>query len=206
MSLRRNFSLPTFCSRYLEHRNKVNREMGQCPQLASLVFRGRVKQEATAPKFRSSSDADSLRSDPSSRPCAIGCRKAIRIWLLNPRCRDELGGLEGSHSPGTVAAGDLLEAPEEPRRSSWTSTARMTSRMGSRSSAFTTAIIASTCIIRCCYSMATGDLVCALLRPGNQSRPRGGGSQTGGGPDAPGSGIRCSDRSASRQWLCVRVL
>ena len=58
----------------------------------------------------------------------------------------------------------------------------------------------------------TGDLVCALLRPGNQgaaahavavlkrvvARMR------------PGSGIRCSDRSASRQWLCdagtVRVL
>ena len=58
----------------------------------------------------------------------------------------------------------------------------------------------------------TGDLVCALLRPGNQGAAAhgGGGSQTGGGPDAPGSGIRCSDRSASRQWLCdagtVRVL
>ena len=94
-----------------------------------------------------------------------------------------------------------------PRRSSWTSTARMTSRMGSRSSAFTTAIIASTCIIRCCYSMArraTGMCATAARQPGG-GRPRGG-LQTGGGPDAPGSGIRCSDRSRADSGFATPAL
>ena len=81
----------------------------------------------------------------------------------------------------------------------------MTSRMGSRSSAFTTAIIASTCIIRCCYSMARRAIwYVRYCGPFNQgaaahavavlkrvvARMR----------QVLGSDVR--DRTASRQWLC----
>ena len=38
--------------------------------------------------YEDCNDATACARIPSSRPCVIGCRKAIRIWLLNPRCRD----------------------------------------------------------------------------------------------------------------------
>ena len=38
--------------------------------------------------YEDCNDADSLRSDPIFKTVCDGCREAIRIWLLNPRCRD----------------------------------------------------------------------------------------------------------------------
>ena len=108
--------------------------------------------------YEDCNDADSLRSDPIFKTVCDRLPESDPDLASQPT----LSRLENSvDSKDLTRLGQwLLETylkhrkKSRPEKITWTSTARMTSRMGSRSSAFTTAIIASTCIIRCCYSMA----------------------------------------------------
>ena len=69
--------------------------------------------------YEDCNDADSLRSDPIFKTVCDRLPESDPDLASQPTLSrlENSGGLEGSHSPGTVAAGDLLEAPqEEPAR------------------------------------------------------------------------------------------
>ena len=73
---------------------------------------GRLSSEAVSVRPGSTARTDGwlcllhcAQMIPSSRPCVIGCRKGSGSgFSTHAVATGELGGLEGSHSPGTVAA------------------------------------------------------------------------------------------------------